>query len=387
MSKRIRVARVSTVPFFVITQLSAPIRALSESGAEVVVIASDDDLGDSMAELDCSEYVPVHIAREINPLSDLKSLVRLISLFRQRRFDIVHSTTPKAGLLCAIAGLVARVPVRLHSFTGQPWVTMSGLKRRILKACDRVIGLLDTRCYTDSQSQRRFLVEEGIVSARKLHVLGEGSLAGVNLQRFDPSRYSVEARGELKVELGIDQDTLVLLFVGRITKDKGVVELLEAFSGLLEAGKDVVLVMVGPYETDGETLLSRYLADPQVASRLKLVGFTGEPERYMSIATVLCLPSYREGFGTVVIEAAAMEVPTVGTSIYGLTDAVVDGITGKLVPVGDARALQEALLAIVEDPLVAHNLSAAARQRAVERFDSRRYSQLLIDEYHDLLNN
>lgn len=385
MNNKLRVARVSTVPFFVITQLSAPIRALAEQGAEVVVVASDDELGDTMSSLDCAEFVPVHIAREIAPLSDLGSLFKLVRLFRARKFDIVHSTTPKAGLLCAIAGVLAGVPVRLHSFTGQPWVTMTGLKKAILKACDRIIGLLDTRCYTDSESQRHFLVSEGVISPNRLHVLGEGSLAGVNLQRFDPQRYSTQDRERLREELGLTAGAMVLLFVGRITRDKGVIELLEAFSALVHQGRNVELIMVGPHETDGEAITSRYRADEQVARRLKLTGFTSEPERYMAIAHMLCLPSYREGFGTVVIESAAMGVPTLGTAIYGLTDAIVDGETGVLVPVADAPALERTLLELLDAPERLERMAGAARKRAVECFDSQRYSQLLIDEYHELL--
>lgn len=385
MNKHISVARVSTVPFFVVTQLSAPIQALAESGVEVVVIASDDELGGDAGALQGAQFIPVHIARDINPLSDLKSLLALIGIFRRRHFDIVHSTTPKAGLLCAIAGFIARVPVRLHSFTGQPWVTMSGVKRLILKSCDRVIGLMNTRCYTDSQSQRRFLVEEKIVAEKKLCVLGEGSLAGVNLERFSPERYSVDTRRKLKSDLGIDESSTVFLFVGRITKDKGIGELLEAFEGVLKAGKDVYLLMVGPYEVDGESIVAPYLDDPLMARRLKFVGFTSEPEQYMAIAEALCLPSYREGFGTVVIEAAAMGVPTVGTAIYGLTDAVVDGQTGDLVPVGDAGSLQAALEQIVDNPERTDRMARAAKMRADSSFDSRVYSQLLIDEYHNLL--
>ena len=387
MSKRIKVARVSTVPFFVVTQLSAPIQALADSGAEVVIVASDDALGGNVSGLDCAEYVPIHIARDIDPLSDLRSLARLIKLFRERRFDIVHSTTPKAGLLCAIAGCVSRVPVRLHSFTGQPWVTMTGLKRTILKACDRIIGVLNTRCHTDSNSQRQFLINEKIIKPEKIAVLGEGSLAGVNLQRFNAQRYEQSEKASLKADLGINEDSTVLLFVGRITKDKGVGELLDAFVSLVRKGKKVDLILVGPYESDGESIVSKYCSSPEIAARVKRTGFSDEPEKYMAVSNILCLPSYREGFGTVVIEAAAMGLPTVGTEIYGLTDAVVSNVTGTLVPVRDASALENALGRLIDDPLLLETMAKAANQRAVDSFDSMRYSQLLIDEYKSLLKS
>jgi len=378
--KGLRIARVSTVPFFVVTQLSAQLRALNESGAEVHVIASDDDLRDALHAMQGVEFMPINIAREISPLSDLVSLVRLIVLFRKKRYDIVHSTTPKAGLLTAIAARVAGVKVRLHTFTGQPWVTMSGLKKQILIFCDKIIANLNTHNFTDSESQRAFLVREGLVSAKKISVIGAGSLAGVDLRRFDSARFSNTQNVELRQALEIPEDAKILLFVGRVTPDKGIRELMLAFSKLCTDQHNVFMVMVGPYEADGREIVESHLAAGH-NDRIKIVGMQVEPEKYMAIADILCLPSYREGFGTVVIEAAAMGLPTVGTEIYGLTDAVVQGETGLLVPVGDAGALGEAIGLLLSNPERLAVMSSDARSRARREFDSARCSALLIEKY------
>ncbi|PWE44717.1 glycosyltransferase family 1 protein [Pseudomonas prosekii] len=380
LDRKLKVARVSTVPFFIVTQLSATIRALKESGAAVTVISSDDDLGDELRKLVGSDFLAVKMVREINPLQDLVSLFLLIKIFKHRKFDIVHSTTPKAGLLCAIAGKIAGVNIRLHTFTGQPWVTMHGLKRHLLKLCDRVIGTLNTSCYTDSFSQQKFLVEQNVVKSNKIRVLGHGSFAGVDLQRFSASRFSEDDRKKLKSELNIDSESKVVIFVGRITKEKGVSELVEAFGRLVLEGQDLCLLLVGPYEPDGFDIIDN-IKNASIKNRIKIVGFSNIPEKYMAIADLLCLPSYREGFGTVVIEAAAMGLPTVGTCIYGLSDAVVDGETGLLVPVGDSVSLANSIRTLVDDEDLLMTMANSARSRAQTSFDSNLYSSLLIDEY------
>lgn len=381
----LKVARVSTVPFFVLTQLRAQIEALGASGMSVTVVASKDDMSDELADNKKFNYVPVNIEREINPIKDLFSLFSLVRLFRLNKFDIVHSTTPKAGLLCAIAGFFSGTRIRLHTFTGQPWVTMKGVKKSILKLCDKVIGALNTHCYADSVSQRNFLVSSGIIRADKISVLGTGSLAGINLDRFDPARYSPEDLGALRSYLKIPKSGKIVLFVGRITPDKGIKELISAFGEAVNKQGDIYLVLVGPFESAGEDIVNG-VSDPKVRNNIKIVGYSEEPEKYMALADLLCLPSYREGFGTVVIEAAAMGTPTIGTDIYGLSDAILNGETGILVPVKDSVALERALISTLSDAPLLSSLGVAARSRAVTDFSSVTCSELLINEYRRFFN-
>ncbi|QTD31882.1 glycosyltransferase family 4 protein [Pseudomonas fluorescens] len=381
----LKIARVSTVPFFVVTQLRAQIEALSASGMAVTVIASRDEMSDELAEHKDFTYIPVNIEREINPVKDLISLITLVQNFKKNKFDIVHSTTPKAGLLCAIAGLFSGTKVRLHTFTGQPWVTMSGVKRSILKFCDKVIGLLNTHCYADSVSQKDFLVSSGIIKADKISVIGAGSLAGIDLGRFDAARYSSQALSTLRAELDIPESGKVLLFVGRITPDKGIRELVTAFSNIVHQDENVFLVLVGPFESVGETIVKQ-VEDPKVNKNIKIVGYSDEPEKYMALADLLCLPSYREGFGTVVIEAAAMGAPTIGTDIYGLSDAIVNGVTGVLVPPKDSAALETAILSTLNNMESISEMGIAAQRRALNEFGAQRCSDLLINEYRRFFN-
>lgn len=380
----VRIARVATVPYFVLSQLGGQLEALSGEGAEVVVVTSP---GPELATLEARgiECITLEIPRALSPWKDLVALLRLTAIFRRGDFEIVHSTTPKAGLLAAVAGFLARVPIRLHTFTGQPWATMRGPLSWVARGSDRLIGRLNTRCYADSESQRQFLVEQGIVDSARLAVLGAGSLAGVDLDRFEPLRFSEGARAQLRADIGIPPDVGVILFVGRITVDKGVRELLAAFRTLKEKGSTAHLICVGPFDAERgrQGGISRDAID--AIADTHVVGYTETPESFMATADILCLPSYREGFGTVVIEAAAMGVPTVGTNIYGLSDAVLHGETGVLVPVRNAPALAEALAELLEKKELRTAMGRAARARVEALFTSQVITGYLVEEYHRLL--
>ncbi|HDZ58029.1 hypothetical protein LCGC14_0144600 [marine sediment metagenome] len=383
--KNIRIARLSTVRFFIVTQLRTQLEQIVAAGADLTVISNkDDELVNDDGAADSARFIHVDFCREINVVKDMKALLNLIRLFKREKFDIVHSVTPKAGLLTAIAGRIAGVRTRVHTFTGQPWVTMSGPKRKILIYCDRIIGFLNTCCYTDSRSQREFLIENRIVRRSRIRVLGEGSLAGIDLRRFDPEKYTADGKMQFRTSLGIRPDSVVLLFVGRITRDKGIRELLNAFETLIEQGADVHLLLVGPFEADGRLLLDE-MSERLDQNRLVIVGFSAEPEKFMAISDIFCLPSHREGFGTVVIEAGAMGLPTVASNIYGLSDAVVAGDTGLLTTLEDPASLANALASLVINPAQRRRMGESARKRVVRHFDSEYMGELLIAEYESLL--
>ena len=379
----VKIARVSTVAFFIDTQLHSQISMTVQAGAKVSIIASEQTLN---RPIEGSEYFSIHIPREINLFKDLLALIKLCKLFREQKFDIVHSTTPKAGLLCVLAGKFAGVSIRIHSYTGQPWVTLTGLKRKVAKLGDWVIGWLTSACYADSISQKAFLVSEKLVSADKLSVIGKGSLAGVDVKRFNQGRFSLSERHSIKKSLGIFQDSSVLLFVGRIVKDKGVLELVEAFKNLVTGNShnNIYLLMVGPKELSNNELGIEENSD--ISQKIIFTGYTDFPEEYMAISDVLCVPSYREGFSTVVIEAAAMGVPTIGSNIYGLSDAVVDGETGVLVEPKNVPDLKWAIEKIVNEVDVRKQLGNNAQIRALHDFSNEAVNRLVIEEYVALLN-
>ena len=377
----IRVARISTVSFFLATQLKQQVEYLEKVGMDVVLISSP---GDEIRQLRLSHrlrYLPIDIPRDISLLRDLFALMRLYRTFRLEKFSITHSTTPKAGLLTAIAAFFARVPVRIHTFTGQPWVTKTGFTRLITKFCDKIIGKMSTQCYADSHSQVEFLVTEKIVSRKKIAVVANGSLAGVDLERFSPDRFSEQERSALVQSLNIEPDSTILLFVGRICRDKGINELLAAFRDIVSRGYKADLLLVGPLDSECGGGSEPQFVDPRTIARVHLLGYTDCPERYMAIADIHCLPSYREGFGTVVIEAAAMGVPTVGSYIPGLVDAIADGVSGLLVKPRDAEDFGRKLMDLLDHREVLQELSQGALHRVRRSFDANLVNTSLVDEY------
>lgn len=381
----VHVARVSTVPFFILAQLSTQIRSLAAGGAKVLVVSSAGPEVSEQTIVPNERWKVIDIPRSFEPLRDLCALVQLFFFFRRERTQVAHSTTPKAGLITAIAALLAGVPIRLHTFTGQPWIHLHGFKRMVVRGCDRLIGLLNTMCYADSPSQRDFLIAEGLLTTSRLRVLGVGSLAGVDIDRFSLERFPPERCSSLRNVLGIPSTAPVILFVGRITAEKGVREMLAAYGRLKLAGSKAHLVVVGEFDDEGGLPGIIRREELAVFDNVHVVGYTSTPESYMAIADVLCLPSYREGFGTVVIEAAAMGLPTVGTKIYGLTDAVVDGVSGLLVAPFDVEALEAALSHLLSDEVLRKTMGCSARSRARELFDSKIVNALLVDEYSSLL--
>lgn len=326
------------------------------------------------------EVVPVAIERKIRPLSDFAALFALFRLFRARRFDLVHSVSPKAGLLAMLAGFLAGVPQRLHVFTGQVWATRRGLPRFGLKCADRLLAALATHVLIDSPTQRDFLVAQNVVRPAKCTVLAKGSISGVDTARFRPDG---AARAAVRQELGIAADGVLFLYLGRLNRDKGMLDLAAAFAQSCRQRDNVWLALVGPDEQDLSARI-REICQP-CANRLRLVDYTSQPERYMAAADVFCLPSYREGFGTVVIEAAACGVPAVASRIYGVTDAVVDGKTGLLHPPGDRGALATAMVRLAADRQLCVALGAAARERVLADFAMAALTAATLDFYAKIL--
>jgi glycosyltransferase involved in cell wall biosynthesis len=382
MINNIKIARISTVAFFVDSQLREQMKAIVEAGADLLIVASDKNL---IRKIDGAKYISIEISREINLLKDFVALFKLWLLFVTEKFNIVHSTTPKAGLLCAVAGFFALVPVRIHTYTGQPWVSHHGIKRIIGRFADWLICKLNTMCYADSSSQRQFLIDEGLATSNKIAVIGQGSLAGVDTDRFNVSRCQSNARQATRRQLGIPEDSFVFAYVGRLSKDKGIFELLNAFVNIIGNSKcdNVYLLLIGPSELS-EIERARLDFD-RFSNRIVWTGYKEDPENFIVAADVLCMPSYREGFGTVVIEAAAMGIPAIGTNIYGLCDAILHCHTGILVSPRSEYELRCAMLLLLGNFKIVQFLGENAKERVECEFTSHIINSMIIEEYVRLL--
>lgn len=381
-----RICRIATVPFSLIHNLGGQIDAIANAGHQLDLVCSR---GPGFEELEHTPGVTVHsieMVRTISPVADLSALVRLWSLYRRSNFDIVHSTTPKAGLLSALAGLLAGVPLRLHTFTGQPWATLSGPVRWLARMSDWLIAHLNTQCYADSASQRDFLIAEGLCRADQVKVLGAGSIAGVDVDKIKQAA-RLHPAAKTKAALSIPANAAVIAFIGRVTRDKGIVELITAFDRVLRQCPDCYLVVVGPLEPERDALPVEILKTIRDHPRIRLTGYQPAPEKYLAAADLLCLPSYREGFGNVVVEAAAIGIPTVGTSIVGLKDSVVDGETGILVPPQNEAALADALICLLTDAGKKEKMGRAAEIRTIDLFSASRINSLVVQEYQTLFKS
>ncbi len=327
-----------------------------------------------------ASFTPVEIERQIRPFADFLALLRLWRIFRQYRFDCVHSVTPKAGLLGMLAGALAGVPVRVHTFTGQVWATRKGVARSILKRMDWLLGALTTAPLVDSFSQRDFLVSEKVLPEGKARVLAHGSISGVDTQRFQPNK---DARADIRRRSQIDPGDIVFLCVGRLNRDKGILDLARAFAGLADKFAGIHLMLVGPDEANIEGEVRTICKSCE--GKLHVVGQTNTPEDYMAAADVFCLPSYREGFGSVIIEAAATGIPAIGSRIYGITDAVEEGRTGFLHEPGDVQGIAELMQRFLQDAELRQRMGAAARLRAEELYAQEKVTGALMDFYADVL--
>ncbi len=346
------------------------------SNYEITVLLNTENF-DVDNEFEGINITHFNITRKLNFLNDLGSLLFLIKYLRGKDFDIVHSITPKSGLLSAIASRIVGVPIRLHTFTGQVWANYKGLKRLVFISFDKLICKLNNRILVDSNSQRDYLNQMGVVSAKKVTVLGKGSICGVNLDRFRPK---FKSQADLKSEYRIPIDSFVILYIGRLNKDKGIVDLLNAFKRISD--EKIFLIVIG---NDEEEIILNYTSDfsENLKSRFYYEKETSYPEKFMSLADLLCLPSYREGFGNVVIESAAVGTPALVSDIYGLQDSVISDITGITFEVGNLDDLVEKILYLKAARLKMYEMSLACIFNIKNNFDSKYLTACLFEFYQE----
>lgn len=321
-------------------------------------------------------FIHVGITRRISIVNDIQSIVYLWKFFRKEKFSAAHSITSKAGLIVMISGVLAGVKHRFHTYTGQVWANKKGGKRLFFKAMDRVIAVLCTNCYADSKSQMEFLIEERVVNKNKISVLGKGSISGVDTKRFFPD---IDMRNKFRERLSLPENEIVFLLLCRLTKDKGVLDLAKAFSHLVKQ-INCSLLIVGPDE-DNITSEIKSIVGNYGASKLIFQGYTTCSEAFLNAADILCLPSYREGFGSIIIDAAAVGIPAIGSNIYGIHDAIVKEETGILHTAGDIDGIYNSMHRLAVNEPLRRKMGKAALLRATEQFAMEKITGAWLNEY------
>lgn len=323
----------------------------------------------------------IDIERGISFGKDIKAVWQTICYFKKMKFDAVHSVTPKAGLVAAFAGKMAGVKHRTHIFTGQVWATQKGLMRFVLKFLDKMIACLNNHMMVDGKSQRTFLEKEGVLRKGTALVFYNGSIAGVNSERFVPDAI---ARKEERKKIGIKDGMLTFLFLGRLNHDKGIGELYEAFNRLSSEVKDVFLLLVGPDEGGYIDMLSNY-SHIRENENFYYYGPTNNPERVLNAGDVFVLPTYREGFGSSVLEAACVGLPCICSDAYGVLDAYVSGKTGLQCKVGDADSLYQCMKRMYDDRKMVKHMGEKSRQRALNDFNVKPITECWVNFYKEIL--
>lgn len=362
-----KICLIVSTPMTVKAFLLKHIEYLSKS-YDVTVVANTDINLQKEYGVKCKTKSLV-ITRGINPLKDIVSIYKLYCFFKKESFDLSLSITPKAGLVSSIASYMADIEIRLHFFTGQVWATQKGFFRFLLKSIDKLIARLNTNCLVDSFSQKKFLVHENVLPIKKAATLLSGSISGVDVDKFI---YNPEMKKKLQEEYFINDSDIIFMFIGRLNKDKGILDLSEAFKKILSKYNNVKLFIIGP---DEQNILSD-LQDFTSNKNVVILDYISNPQEILNIADILVLPSYREGFGTIVLEAAAMGIPSIVSNIYGLTDAVVDGKTGLLHEKGNVDDMFKKYEYAINNLYFMQELGINARKRVYKEF---RDSQLATE--------
>lgn len=382
MNNRVKIIRTSTVPGSLDTFCRGLLSELQqECGYEVVAVSSPGDRLDTLAAREGVRTVAVPMERHISPLKDLKSLWRLVRVFRRERPAMVHSMTPKAGLLSMMAAWICRVPVRLHTFTGLVFPTATGLTQKILVFTDRLTCACATHIVPEGEGVRNDLTSYRI-TAKTLKVLGHGNVRGIDLERFDPSLPEVrDAAAKIRKE-GI----FTFIFIGRLVRDKGINELVSAFTELNREIPDTRLILIGEQESELDPLSPETMESISGCASIEAVGRQNDVRPWLAASDALAFPSYREGFPNVVIEAGAMGLPSVVTDINGSREIVSHGVNGVIIPTRDRDALLTAMRNMIGQREDTAKMAAAARPMVAGRFEQSFVRKCLKDYYREILH-
>ena len=378
-----KIIRTATVPLSLDLFCRGLFRELS-SRYEIVALSSPQPELDRIREREKVRTIAVPMQRKITPLSDLVSLFRLIRVFREERPDMVHSITPKAGLLSMLAAWITRVPVRVHTFTGLVFPYETGWKRALLMLTDRITSACATNVVPEGKGVMDDLIRFHI-TRKPLHVLGNGNVRGIDLHYYVRSEEVLRRGSEIRKWFGIPDHAFVFVFVGRMDRDKGIDNLVQAFRMLERERPDIHLLLVGAEESEGKPLLDQTRETIARSSNIHLSdGWQKDVRPWFAAADALVHPSLREGFPNVVIEAGAMQLSSIVTDINGSREIISEGKNGTIVPAGNSTALYRAMKDLVAQPertrkmaVTARNLAGRYEQGYVRRCLDRFYKEVL----------
>lgn len=383
-NKRQKLIRITTVPMSLHKLLKGQMKFMS-AYYDVVAVSGDSDILRVVAANEGVEVKGLEMTREITPWKDIHSLWKMYRFFRKEKPYIVHTHTPKAGIVGMMAAWFARVPLRLHTVAGLPLMEATGFKRHLLNFVERLTYSFATKVYPNSYGLRDFIVKEKLCVEEKLQVIGYGSSNGIDTSYFDPVLITSEDKETLRNILKIDETEFIFIFIGRLVKDKGINELIDAF--VKTSTQKCKLLLVGPYENELDPLLPTTKQIIESNPDIITVGYQEDVRPYLAISNCLVFPSYREGFPNVVMQAGAMGLPSIVTNINGCNEIIIEGVNGIVIPVKDVAALTKAMKSVLDNPVELYRMASNARQLIVNRYEQRTVWEAILDEYKELEEN
>lgn len=379
-----KLIRITTVPLSLKLLLTDQMKFMKDSGWEVIMVSADGREVNEVVRREGCEHRVIPFTRKITPLKDLYCIWQLIKFFKEEKPDIVHTHTPKAGLLGMIAAAIAGIPVRIHTLAGLPYVLTTNQKRKVLVAMEKLTFKACTELWPNSVSLKEFIVAENLVDASKIKVIAEGSSNGVNLEAFNRGKLKENHLVAAMMRVAPAENDFIILAVGRLVKDKGIEDLVGAFlqSKIVNKSK---LVLLGSFEQDLNPLASDVIRKINDHPRIVHIEWTDHVSHYMAISDILVHASHREGFPNVLLEAGAISCPIICSDIPGNTDLVDHQKTGLVFPVKDKQALQEALeFAFVKKEKM-YSFADDLYKKVALKYNRRRLHQAILENYQRLL--
>ena len=376
-----KLIRVTTVPISMDKLLHGQLRFMS-AYFEVIAVSSDREYLARVGAREGVSTFPLEMSRKITPLADFIAIFKLYFFLRKEKPLLVHSHTPKAGLVAMIASKLAGVPHRLHTVAGLPLLETKGFKRALLNWVEKLTYACATKVYPNSLGLKEIIVQEKFCAPSKLKVIGNGSSNGIDSGHFNPGLFTEAQNLGLRQQLHIGPSDFVFIFVGRLVSDKGINEMVAAFETHQTQHPISKLLLVGDYEADLDPLLPKTLAAIQTNSAIITTGFQADVRPYLALSNALVFPSYREGFPNVVLQAGAMGLPSVVSNINGCNEIIEEGKNGTIIPVKNHEAIAQKMDLFLEDNDYYKQLQSNSRSMITSRYDQLVIWQAILQEYN-----
>lgn len=382
MNKR-KLVRVATVPLSFDKLLGGQMKFISQY-YNITAISAEEGCLKNIGEKEGVETLTINLTRKITPWQDLLAVLKLYKFLKSEKPFIIHTHTPKAGIVGMLAGFLAKTPHRLHTVAGLPLLEASGVKRKLLDVVEKVTYACATKVYPNSNELLKIIVKNKLASSNKLKVIGNGSSNGIDTSYFCTDQFKDEALLSLKNDLGINETDFVFVFVGRLVTDKGINELVESFSKINKTHHNVKLLLVGPFEEDLDPIFVETKSEIHTNKNIITTGFVNDVRPYFAISNVLTFPSYREGFPNVVMQAGAMELPAIVSNINGCNEIVFHNENGLIINPKNKEELYLAMKAILLDNDLYATLKLNARPYITKRFEQEVLWNEILKEYEKL---